>query len=69
MNKVNELISIMKIGRNILEEMKNAIGEEDYNKIMSEPMKSCSCGYIKEGDETMCPKCELVDLNSEESEK
>jgi hypothetical protein len=51
-------LEILRIGQHLLKGFKEKIGEEEYNKIMKEPVKSCSCGFIKEGDYTLCPKCE-----------
>lgn len=48
----------LEVGKRVLEEFKKGIGEEEYNKIINSPIKSCKCGFIKEGDDTMCPKCE-----------
>lgn len=65
MSNIHELIAVMKVGRFVLDDMKKTIGEDNYNKILSEPIKSCSCGFIKEGDESSCPKCELnQDVNT-----
>lgn len=48
----------LKVGRAVLDGFKKEIGEEQYNKIMNNPIKGCKCGFIKEGVEEICPKCE-----------
>lgn len=60
-NKPNIFDSLLalRIGRQVLNGFKEKIGIEEYSKIINSPIKSCSCGFIKEGDETICPKCEV----------
>lgn len=58
MNKTMSSLWALEMGRKVLDEFKEYIGEEEYNKIMNSPIKGCKCGFIKEGDDTLCPKCE-----------
>jgi rubrerythrin len=49
---------ITEVGKGVLSELRDKIGHNEYDKIMSEPIKGCSCGYIKDGNDNPCPKCE-----------
>jgi hypothetical protein len=59
MNDTLNSLYALKIGYKLLDEIKKDIGKEEYNKIVNSPVKSCKCGFIKEGDYTICPKCEV----------
>jgi hypothetical protein len=59
--KAKGTLVAIKAGQIILKEFRKAIGEEEYDKIMSEPVKSCKCGFIKQGNYTPCPKCEVTE--------
>ena len=59
MNNTLSSLYALHIGFQVLEEIKKDIGEEEYNKIVNSPVRSCKCGFIKEGDYTICPKCEV----------
>ena len=50
--------------KKLLDDIKEDIGEKEYNKIINSPVKSCACGFIKEGEETLCPKCELNEIKN-----
>lgn len=56
--KAYESLMMLDLGRQLLNDIRNDDPEE-YDKIMNSPIKGCSCGFIKEGDETSCPKCEV----------
>lgn len=60
MTKVMTSLYALKIGDLILKDFREYVGHEEYDKLMSEPIKGCSCGFIKEGDENICPKCEVL---------
>lgn len=49
------------IGNTVLREFENILGKEEVEKIRNSPVKGCSCGFIKEGDYTYCPKCEKIE--------
>lgn len=51
-------IRALQIGRELLNEFRKNIGDEEYDKIINSPVRSCKCGYIKEGDYDQCYKCE-----------
>ena len=55
---MNDVINALMIGKELLKNIKEEAGEEKYNEVINSPVKSCSCGFIKEGDYTHCPKCE-----------
>jgi len=55
---IKSALLALKVGTGLLDKIRDSIGHEEYDKIMSEPVKSCKCGFIKEGDYTICPKCE-----------
>ena len=58
--QLGKSIIALNIGQFIIDSFKEGLDEEEYNKFMNEPIKACKCGYIKEGDYTVCPKCEKV---------
>ena len=49
-DKTIKFLNSMKAYNEFLKDVKMKIGLEEYNKIVSEPVKGCKCGYIKEGD-------------------
>lgn len=54
-------ITALKIGEAILGELQKKIGEKEFEKMLKEPIKGCSCGFIKDGDDSFCPKCENIE--------
>ena len=58
--KFNEHMFYLRIGKIFLNEIRELIGSEEYDKIMNSPIECCKCGFIKKGDETFCPKCEVL---------
>jgi len=59
-NAWEEVKDTLIIGSKILKEIRKDMGVEEYDRIMSDSIKGCKCGFIKEGDSSFCPKCEEI---------
>lgn len=55
-----EGILALKIGGYILDEIRKTSPDE-FDKAMKEPINSCECGEIKQGDTTICQICEVFE--------